>query len=265
MKQQPLGVFDSGIGGLTVVNAIRELLPHESIIYLGDAARVPYGNKSPETVLRFAREVCHFLLRKNVKAIVIACNTASAHALPQLQKEIPVPVFGVIRPGVEAILKATRSNRVGIIATAGTIKSMAYQNALAAAREGLYLIAQATPLLVPLIEEDWLDHPAARLIVEDYLKEIRQANVDTLALACTHYPLLKPLLRDALGEGVSLVDSSTACAHNLHEHLKALDQLNDSNASARTDIFLTDLPLHYAGMAQRFLKSEVTSLQVVAL
>lgn len=265
MKQQPLGVFDSGIGGLTVVNAIRELLPQESIVYLGDAARLPYGNKSPETVLRCAREVCDFLLHKNVKAIVVACNTASAHALPQLQKEIPVPVFGVIRPGVEAALRATRSNRIGIIGTVGTIKSMAYQNALMAARKELFLIAQATPLFVPLVEENWLDHAATRLIIEDYLKDIKQANVDTLALACTHYPLLKPLLRDVLGEGVTLVDSSTACAHNLKEHLQVLDQFNDSTAAATTDIFLTDLPLHYAGMAQRFLKSEVTSLQVVTL
>ncbi|MFZ5806202.1 MAG: glutamate racemase [Verrucomicrobiota bacterium] len=261
----PLGIFDSGVGGLTVVNAIREALPRESIIYFGDTARVPYGNKSPDTVARFAEEISRFLLTKNVKAIVIACNTASAHALPFLQKKIPVPVFGVIRPGVEAALKATREGKIGIIGTAGTIKSMAYQNMLKEAREGVKLVTQAAPLLVPLIEENWIMHSAAKLIVEEYVKEFQKEQIDTLVLACTHYPLLKPLFAEILGESVALVDSSTACASNLREHLKALDQFNESSSEAAIDIFLTDLPLHFTGMLKHFLKGEANSIQVVHL
>lgn len=260
----PLGIFDSGVGGLTVVNAIRELLPKESIVYLGDTARVPYGNKSPETIFRFSQEICQFLLTKNVKAIVVACNTASAHALPTLQKKIPVPVFGVIRPGVESALKATQGN-VGIIGTIGTIKSMAYQNALKDAREGLHITAQAAPLLVPLIEENCLDHPATRLILEEYLENILKENVDTLVMACTHYPLLKPLFAELLGENVTLVDSAEACARNLREHLKVLEQFNESDSQPTTDIFLTDLPLHFTTLAQRFLSSPATSIQLVNL
>lgn len=264
-SELPLGIFDSGVGGLTVVHAARQLLPNESIIYLGDTARLPYGNKSPETVHRFTRQICNFLLGKNVKAIVIACNTASAHTLPSLQKEIPVPIFGVLRPGVESALGATKSGRIGIIGTMGTIRSMAYQKALLEQREDLHLIAKPTPLLVPLVEENYLEHPAARLIVQDYLKDIQKEEIDTLVLACTHYPLLKPLIQDILGDKIVLVDSSTACARNLREHLKAIDRLNTSSNPSSTEIFLTDLSLHFTNIAKRFLQDDVTSIQVVSL
>jgi glutamate racemase len=264
-KQSPLGVFDSGVGGLTVVHAIQNLLPQESIIYLGDTARVPYGNKSPETVGRFAREVCRFLHGKGVKAIVIACNTASAHALPEIQKEFDVPIFGVIRPGVEAALQSTRNGRIGIIGTVGTIQSRAYQEALLHLRPGLHITAKATPLLVPLIEENWIDHEATRLVLADYLAEFQQAEIDTLVLACTHYPLLTGVLDRVLGGKVRLVDSATACARNLRDHLEALDQFTDAEAPGRTEIYLTDRPLHFATLSRRFLRNPTDEMQVVDL
>ncbi len=261
----PLGVFDSGVGGLTVARAIREALPQESILYLGDTARVPYGNKSPETVLRYAREDCAFLLSRGVKAIVVACNTASAHALPALQQEVPVPIFGVVEPGVAAALAATRSGRIGIIGTQGTIGSGAYQERLLRSRPDLILHACATPLLVPLVEEDWVGHVAARLVLEEYLAPIRAEGVDTLVLGCTHYPLLREAIRGVMGAGVALVDSAESCAATLHKHLEETGALAVGGASGTIEICLTDRPSNFANIAQRFLATDLPPVQVVTL
>ncbi len=199
--EQPIGAFDSGVGGLTVVQAMRELLPAEEILYLGDTARVPYGNKSPDTIIRYSREIMAYLGSKNVKAVVVACNTASAHALTILQDESDIPVIGVIAPGVEAALAATRNRRVGVIGTQGTIQSEAYQNLLRKSRPEVVITAVAAPLLVSLVEEAWLAHPATQLILEEYLAPMKAARVDTVVLACTHYPLLKLLAQGILGPG----------------------------------------------------------------
>src|SRR5579871_6629171 len=185
-----VGAFDSGVGGLTVVKAMRQLLPAEDILYVGDTARVPYGNKSPETIVRYSLENLAFLSRHGVKAVVVACNTASAHALAVLKKTADLPVIGVIAPGVEAALAATRNGRIGVVGTQGTIASAAYQNLLQQRRPGVEITAVAAPLLVSLVEEDWLRHPATRLILEEYFAPFRAAQVDTVVLACTHYPLL---------------------------------------------------------------------------
>ncbi|MEO0454876.1 MAG: glutamate racemase [Verrucomicrobiota bacterium] len=182
---QPLGVFDSGIGGLTVARAIRELLPQESILYLGDTARVPYGNKSSETVIRYAQEDAAFLKREGVKMIIVACNTASAFALEALQSDLEIPVIGVIEPGVEAALAQSNSKHIGIIGTSGTISSGAYQNQIAARQSEMRVSSKATPLLVPLIEEGWLDHSVTAKVLDEYLQPMLNEEVDTLVLACT--------------------------------------------------------------------------------
>lgn len=236
-----------------MVRAVQELLPGEDIVYLGDTARLPYGSKSPETIRRFADEDARFLLGHGVKAIVVACNTATAHALPSLQDHYRVPVLGVIEPGVEAVLADPAAERIGIIATRGTIASHAYQHALAQRRTGIVIHGQPAPLLVPLVEEDWLDHPATRLALQTYLDPLIDKGIDTLLLACTHYPLLIPALRTMLPREVRLVDSATTCADHLRQQLTALDLLNPSTAAGRLGIYLTDLSQQFEDLARRFL------------
>ncbi len=265
VNSQPLGIFDSGVGGLTVVRAVQDLLPAESIIYLGDTARVPYGSKSPETIRRFADEDVAFLVSRGVKAVVVACNTATAHALESLQQKYPLPIVGVIEPGVQAALAEASCQRVGIIATRGTIRSHAYQHALALQRPDLLIFEQPTPLLVPLIEEDWLDHPATDAALESYLKPLLERGMDTLLLACTHYPLLIPRLRGMLGERVRLVDSATTCAEHLRVHLHAKDLLAPVGHEATLEIFLSDLSEQFEELARRFLKKCPGRVQRVTL
>lgn len=250
---RPLGVFDSGVGGLTVVRELNRLLPHESIVYLGDTARVPYGNKSPEAVQRYAFEDSRFLISRDVKAIVVACNTASAYALDALKQELEIPVLGVIRPGVEAAIQKTVTGKIGIIATAGTISSEAYQKMILAERSDVEIFASATPLLVPLIEENWLERPASRLIAEEYLQPLLDAGVDTLVLACTHYPLIRPLLEEICGEQVALVDSATTCAHHTQKRLRERNLETDTIETGWVKPCLTDISDHFYELAGMFL------------
>jgi glutamate racemase len=253
VNQAALGIFDSGVGGLTVVRAVQDLLPGEDVVYLGDTARLPYGSKSPETIRQFAAEDVNFLLGKGVKAIVVACNTATAHAEPDFWKSCPVPVMGVIDPGVEAALANPEADRIGIIATRGTIASHAYQHALATRRRGLMIHGIATPLLVPLIEENWIHEPVTRDILRKYLEPLMEKGIDTLMLACTHYPLLMPLLREILPDDVRLVDSATTCAEHLKAMLASKNLLNDSPADGKLEIHLTDLSEQFEALANRFL------------
>jgi glutamate racemase len=254
VNSAPLGFFDSGVGGLTVVRAVQELLPAEDILYLGDTARLPYGSKSPETIRTFADEDVRFLLSKGVKAIVVACNTATAHALPPLQARYSLPILGVIEPGVDAVLACPSAERIGIIATRGTIGSHAYQHALALRKTGLIIHGQATPLLVPLIEEDWLDHPATRQVLSTYLDPLLEKGIDTLMLACTHYPLLVPLLTELLPPDLRLVDSATTCAEHLKKELVRLELLHPLPHEGALEIYLTDLSEAFESLARRFLK-----------
>ena len=252
----PIGIFDSGIGGLTVVRQIHKALPREDLVYLGDTARVPYGTKSPGTVVRFACEDTAFLLRQNVKAVVVACNTASAWALPTLEKQFQVPIFGVILPGVRAALEATRSRRIGVIATSATIRSKAYSNGLLARCDTAKVFARACPLLVPLVEENWLDHRITRGVLREYLTPLRRHRIDTLILGCTHYPLLKPAIRGVLGRGVTLVDSAESCARFVRERLQQLRLLTTSRRRpGAIQPFVTDEPDRFAEMARRFLRA----------
>ena len=265
MRDAPLGFFDSGVGGLTVVRAARQLLPHEDIVYLGDTARVPYGSKSPETIRRFAAEDVQFLLTQGVKAIVVACNTATAHALPMLRDTFRVPVLGVIEPGVDALLEDPSTDRIGIIATRGTIRSHAYQHALAQRRTGLIIHAQSAPLLAPMIEEDWLDHPATEAALKTYLDPMVDKGLDALLLACTHYPLLIPTLRKFLPADIRLVDSATTCAEHLKQELTRLDLLNPARTPGKLTIHLSDLSEEFEALARRFLDEDPGRIQRTAL
>lgn len=261
----PLGFFDSGVGGLTVVRAVQELLPAENILYLGDTARLPYGSKSPETIRQFADEDARFLIGRGVKAIVVACNTATAHALPGLREKYRLPVIGVIEAGVDAALANPQAERIGIIATRGTIRSHVYQHALALRRTGLIIHAVETPLLVPLVEENWIEHPVADQVLKTYLDPLVERGIDTLMLACTHYPLLIPVLRRLLPPEIGLVDSATTCAEHLRLELTRLDLLAPADRQGDLEIHLTDLSEEFELLAKRFLKRSPGRVRRAAL
>jgi glutamate racemase len=260
----PLGVFDSGIGGLTVARALFERLPRESVIYYGDTARVPYGPKSPDTVRRYSAEILAYLLHRGVKAIVVACNTSTAHALDYLRGHSPVPVVGVIEPGARAAVAATKSGAIGVIGTAGTIASGAYERAITALRPKARVYAQPCPLFVPLVEEGWFDHPAAELIAREYLGPMRHAGVDVLVLGCTHYPLLKPLLSRVMGPGVTLVDSAEETAKAVAAELDARGLLAAGGSHDHRFVVSDDEP-HFRKVGARFLGEKLKQVEVVPL
>ncbi len=265
LSDRPIGVFDSGIGGLTVVSELMRQLPHERIIYFGDTARVPYGPKSADTVLRYSREIVSWLQEEGVKVVVVACNTATAHALPALRAESSVPVIGVVDPGARAAQAATRGGPIGVIGTAGTIASGAYERALRAIASDVPIIARACPLLVPLVEEGWLDAPATRLIAEEYLSPMLAQGVDTLVLGCTHYPLLKPLLSEIAGEGVTLIDSAEETAAETGRVLEERRIRANGNSRPRHRFVASDAPEHFLRVGQRFLGSAIDRVDQLTL
>ncbi len=264
-RDAPVGIFDSGIGGLTVARAIARRLPHESTIYLGDTARLPYGPKSPETVRRYAREITDWLLAQGVKAVVVACNTATAHALDELRRATPVPVIGVIEPGARAAVAATRNSTVGVIGTAGTIGSGAYRRALLALRPALDVVEQACPLFVPLVEEGWTDRAATRAIAEEYLAPLKDSAIDVLVLGCTHYPVLAPLLADIMGPGVTLIDSGEETAGDLALELAARDLAAPADAPASRRWAATDDVARFGRVAPLFLGEAPLAIELVDL
>ena len=262
---RPIGVFDSGIGGLTVVSALRSVLPNESIYYLGDTARVPYGGKSPTTVQRYSREIAALLLEGNAKTIVVACNTASALALPVLKAELPVAVTGVILPGAEAAAAATRNGHIGVIGTRATIKSGAYERAIRELNPHARVTARACPLLVPLIEEGWLQSDVTDKVVMEYLRPLLDQQIDTLVLGCTHYPLLRPAIHRLLGDDVTLVDSAENCAHAVRE-LLAREDLNSANRDGGTlQVALTDPPDAFLEIAHQALRLDIGKIELRAI
>jgi len=254
VSDAPIGVFDSGLGGLTVVRALVERLPQESITYFGDTARVPYGPKSPDTVRRYSREIAAFLAGEGVKALVVACNTATAHALPALEAECAMPVVGVVAPGARAAIDASRGGPVGVIGTAGTIASGAYERALRLWRADLEIVSVACPLFVPLVEEGWLDGEATRLIARHYLQPLRDAAVDTLVLGCTHYPLLAPLLASEM-PGARLIDSAHETAVDTAAVLQrtGLARGPAPGVSPSYRFIASDAPDHFLRAGRRFL------------
>ena len=261
MSGRPVGVFDSGIGGLTVVREIYRQLPGESVLYFGDTARVPYGPKSPDTVRRYSREIASFLLAEDVKAIVIACNTATAHALASLRHSTSVPVIGVVEPGARAAVRATNGH-VGVIGTSGTIRSGAYERAIHAIDPAVRVSSRACPMLVPLVEEGWLEHGVTRQVADEYLAPLLEAGVDTVVLGCTHYPLLKPLLCRAVGAGVQLIDSAAETAAELAGVLSSAGLRAPDGAEPRHRFVASDEPLQFLQLGQRFLGGTIESVEV---
>ena len=265
MNRAPIGIFDSGIGGLTVARAIYERLPHESTIYFGDTARVPYGPKSPDTVRRYSLEILHWLLGQGVKAVVIACNTSTAHALDALQAESSVPVIGVIEPGARAAVSAMRRGPIGVIWTAGTIASNAYARAIQAAKPGAAVEQKACPLFVPLVEEGWFEHPAAELIALEYLQPLKRANVDVLVLGCTHYPLLKPLLQRIMGPDIRLIDSGEETAATVQGVLHSTGLNAPPSASPAHRFVVSDDEARFRQVGSRFIGERLRKAEVVPL
>jgi len=265
MNKSPLGVFDSGIGGLTVARALFERLPHESVIYFGDTARVPYGPKSPDTVRRYSGEILAYLLQRGVKAVVVACNTSTAHALGYLKERSSVPVVGVIEPGARAAVAATKTGTIGVIGTAGTVASGAYERAIKALRADARVHSQPCPLFVPLVEEGWFEHPAAELIAREYLEPLKRAKVDVLVLGCTHYPLLKPLLVRVMGPDVTLVDSAEETATAVSKELERLDLLSNGGGSHEHRFVVSDDEPHFRKVGALFLGEKLKQVEVATL
>jgi glutamate racemase len=264
-QRAPIGMFDSGIGGLTVANALLRRLPAESLLYFGDTARVPFGPKSPDTVRRYARQIGEWLVHEGVKCIVVACNTATAHSLDALQSSLPVPVIGVVEPGARAAVRANRFGPIGVIGTSGTIASGAYTKAIRQQSPHATVLAAPCPLLVPLVEEGWGDHPATRRIVRDYLVPMRDARVDTLVLGCTHYPLLAPVLAAEMGPEVRLIDSAEETAVEVGRILAErglLQHPTEGDAPEPRHRFVaSDAPEHFLALGGRVLDVPLTAVE----
>lgn len=259
---RPIGVFDSGIGGLTVVSALRALLPHESIYYLGDTARLPYGGKSPATVQRYSLEIAAMLIGENAKTVVVACNTASALALPKLEETLSVNVTGVILPGARAAIAKTRSGHIGVIGTRATINSGAYERALRSLDAGVRVTARACPLLVPLIEEGWLESAISDEIIRQYLEPLLNDGIDTLVLGCTHYPLLRNAIARAVGDEIALVDSAQNCALAVRDVLSREKLSAPDTQAGALQVALTDPPDAFLQVAREALQLDVGEVQV---
>lgn len=260
MSNRPIGIFDSGIGGLTVFEKIREFLPSEDIIYLGDTARVPYGTKSPRTIVRFSIENVLFLLRHNVKLVVVACNSSSAVSLKFLSENFKVPVIGVIKPGAEHALRISKRRRIGIIGTELTIRTGAYQKEIRKSAKNITIIAQSCPLFVPFIETGWIDHPITKKVIAAYLKSFK-GTVDTLILGCTHYPIIKPQIKEFLPE-VQLVDSSEQTAVSVRNILD-INNLRSHNKKGTNTVFVTDDPVRFKRVSAIFLKRPIAHAELV--
>ncbi len=267
MSHRPIGIFDSGIGGLTVLRAAMRRLPGESFVYLGDTARVPYGTKGADTVVRYAEQAAAFLVSCGVKMLVVACNTASAVALPHLADLFRLPVVGVIEPGARQICRLSPSGTIGVIGTEGTIGSGAYERAILRLRPDARVLSVACPLFVPLVEEGWAAHPVAGICAREYLAPLQEAGIDSLVLGCTHYPLLKPVLQRLLGDGIVLVDSAEATAEAIVGQLAVAGLARDATAGVgrktRIECFVTDLPDRFRRVGRSFLGAELVSVAQV--
>ncbi len=262
---QPIGVFDSGIGGLTVLKEILSELPLESTVYLGDTARVPYGIRSPETVTRYSFENTRFLSFRGIKMLVVACNTVSAVSLDAIKKSLAIPVIGVIEPGAKAAVNATKSKKVGVIGTSATIRSSSYTKAIQAADPSVEVFALPCPLFVPLVEEGWTDGPIVEMTAERYLKTVREKGVDTLVLGCTHYPLLKNVLSAVMGNGVRLIDSAIETAGEIKKTLSGMSLLNTSTGGTSQEFYVTDSPDKFIEIGERFLGRKIDFIRKIEL
>ena len=263
MRDNPVGIFDSGIGGLTVVKAIRSMLPAENIVYLGDTARLPYGTKSIDAIIEFSLENARFLISRGAKIIVIACYSSTSVALDIVRQNVDVPVIGVIQPGVIKALAVTKNRRIGVIGTSLTIFSGAYEKAFRAHDVACEVLGKACPLFVSLVEEGWLGHPATELIAREYLKPLQEDDVDTLLLGCTHFPLLLPVFRTVMGD-INFVDASQEVGIALGSALKEAD-MQRTEGEGGLSIYLTDLSMNFKEIGERFLGEPMTDFSRVAL
>jgi len=271
MNKRPIGIMDSGIGGLTIVREVRKILPLEDIIYLGDTARLPYGTKSEEAIIRFSLEDREFLLGHGVKFIVVACYSASSVALNLLQQSSPIPVIGVIKPGVNKALRLTRNGKIGVIGTPLTIYSGAYEKAFRFLIKDqpkelsfdVEILGRACPLFVPLVEEGWFQHPATKLIAEEYLNPLKADGIDTLLLACTHFPLLGDVIKEIMGD-INYVDAAYEVGIELSKRLKE-SGLENSKGFGNIAIYLTDLSIRFKEIGERFLNEPLKNLSRVSL
>lgn len=261
----PIGIFDSGLGGLTVLSAVRARLPQEDIIYFGDTARVPYGSKSREAVTGYARQIAAFLLSRGVKMIVIACNTASAYALDTLRKNLSIPVIGVIEPGAERAVIMSRTGRIGVIGTEGTIRSSSYTAAIRRRTPRAVVFGQACPLFVPLVEEGWTGHPVTRLVAQEYLAPLARRRIDTLVLGCTHYPLIKPVIQKIVGPKVQLVDSAEATAERVAAIVEKCGGARRGKRAGTCAYFSSDAPLKFRELGARFLGRTMPPVRKIVL
>jgi glutamate racemase len=264
-SDKPIGVFDSGIGGLTVLREIKVHLPKENIVYFGDTARVPYGIKSAETVTRFSHEIADYLVRAGVKMLVVACNTASSAALTSLRAKLDIPVVGVLMPGAYAATRATKTGKIGIIGTEGTINSGSYARLVKNIRPGTEVIGQACPLFVPLVEEGRLAGEVTTLVASEYLAPMKAHGVDTLVLGCTHYPLLKGVIGSIMGPGVKLIDSAHETALEVERVLGKSGMMNSSDDEASVRCFVTDAPERFKAVGEQFLEFNIPVVEKVQL
>lgn len=265
-KYAPIGVFDSGVGGLTVAREIMRQLPQESIIYFGDTARVPYGNKSKETIIRYSRQIIHFLESKGVKAIVVACNTASAFALEEIRPEMRMPIIGVVKPGAKVAAESTVNGRIGVIGTEGTVGSQIYTEMIHRHNPNAVVLGKACPLFVPLVEEGWLKDPVTIEVAKRYLATFQESEIDTLILGCTHYPLLRSTIREIMGDEVNLVNPAYETAQGLKCLLEQNHLANDSKeqtAFATYRFFVSDAAEKFKNFASSILPCEIKEARLI--
>tara|TARA_B100000315_G_scaffold188911_1_gene178724 strand:+ start:54026 stop:54823 length:798 start_codon:yes stop_codon:yes gene_type:complete len=261
MNNNSIGVFDSGLGGLTVVKAIRKLLSSESLLYFGDTARLPYGSKSPETVISSSKQVVNFLIQRDIKLMVVACNSATAMALPVLLEMTSIPIIGVIEPGAKAAVDISKSNHIGVIGTHATIHSGAYNSAIKEINPNCIVTEQPCPLFVPLVEEGWADHPIASEIAKEYLQTFNESFVDVVILGCTHYPLMKKIIKESLNKNVKLVDSATSVANEIKRILEKNNLLAE-NADPTIKYFVTDFPQKFEELGKRFIGKDLKEVSL---
>ena len=264
-KQKPIGVFDSGIGGLTVVKRLASTLPNENIIYFGDTARVPYGSKSNSTVIEYSIQNTKFLLQKNIKALVVACNTASSIAIPDLIEMFDIPIIGMIEPGSRMALSKTKNKKIGVIGTRATIGNLAYSKEIKKMNNKAEVFEKPCPLFVPLAEEGWIKHRATYEIAEEYLKELRENTIDTLVLGCTHYPILSEVIQEVIGKKVALIDSGVASSELIKTELEKFDLLSDSGTNGSQEYYVSDIPAKFKEVAELFLGKAISHVHKVDL
>lgn len=266
MSDRPIGVFDSGLGGLTVLKEIVKILPNENIVYFGDTARVPYGPRSKETVTKYTFQAINFLKTKNVKAIVIACNTATARALEEAQEKYDIPILGVIEAGARTAVYSTKNKIVGIIGTEGTISSKAYNLEIGKLDKDIRIVSKACPLFVPIVEEGWSNTDVARLTAKRYLEELKEEGIDSLVLGCTHYPILKRTIGEEVGEAIKLVNPAKETAADLRKVLEQENIINkNDNVNAKYEYYVSDIHEKFSSIAKEFLKKDIEGIQKIEI